>query len=647
MALGFLRRHRRWLFIFLWVVILGFIAFYIPFFRESGAGSPGEAMARVGGIPVSVSEFQRAYLEQRQRLEQLYQGRLDAAMLRRLGLEEQVLEGLVADKLVLLETQRLGLSVDDDTLAREISKLPGLQEDSRFVGSAEYRRRLEAQGRSVEEFEAAMRASLLRDKLDSLVTDGVSVSAAEAEQEFRRRNEQIRAEYVLADAARFRSEVSVSEEDVRARFQAKREAYRVPEKRSLFYLLLDGAALEARVTLTDRDIEAYYQDHRDEFKDEEQACASHILVKVKQGAEATEGHPDAEAREIAQGLLDQLKAGADFAALAKASSEDKGSAANAGDLGCFPRGRMVPEFENAAFSLAAGETSELVKSTFGYHIIRVGARREESVRPLGQVRDGIRRTLSAERAQALLEQKVQAIGAALRRGRSLEEAGREHGLVVQKSPALARGETEEPLRSPELVARAFALRPGEVDRDGFPVPRGFAFIALAEVKPAHLPELKEVQDKLKADLVEERSLEKAAARAGEVKVRAEQPGLDKGGLEKAASGLGLVRKETPALVGRGQPLGDLGSSLTLEEVAYALPEKVVSDPVRVSGGVAVLRVLEKKPFDPVAFEKEKATLIASLREERRRELFQAFMAQARQRIPVERNLEAFRRVAAR
>src|SRR5262249_58850506 len=116
---------------------------------------------------------------------------------------------------------------------------------------------------------------------------------------------------------------------------------------------------------------------------------------------------------------------------------------------------------------------------------------------------------------------------------------------------------------------------------------------------------------------------------------------------KAAEGLGLVRKETPGLVGRGSPLGDLGSGAALEDVAYALPEKVLSDPVRAGSGYAVLRVLEKKTFDPVAFEKEKAPLIAQLKQERRGQMFQAYMAQARQRFTVERNAEVYKRVASR
>src|SRR5439155_415398 len=191
----------------------------------------------------------------------------------------------------------------------------------------------------------------------------------------------------------------------------------------------------------------------------------HILIKVKQG-EAKEGNPDEGPKKIAQGVLDQVKAGKDFAELAKRSSEDQGSAAQGGSLGCFGHGRMVPEFENAAFSLGAGETSDLVQSPFGYHIIRVTEHKDETFSPLAQ----------------------------------------------------------------------------------------------------------------------EKALARARELAAQVRARAEKEGLD-----KAASALGLVRKETPALVGRGQPLAELGSTAALEEAAYSLPEKTLSEPVRAAGGYAVIR----------------------------------------------------------
>ena len=137
----------------------------------------------------------------------MYPGRLDAAMLKRLGLEEQVLDGLVADRVIALEARRLGITVDDEAVAREIATAPEYQRDGHFIGTAEIRRVLELRGMTVEEFENAVRGNLLRKKLGALVASGVSVSPGEVEREFRRRTEQLKAEYVLVEAARFRPQV--------------------------------------------------------------------------------------------------------------------------------------------------------------------------------------------------------------------------------------------------------------------------------------------------------------------------------------------------------------------------------------------------------------------------------------------------------
>jgi peptidyl-prolyl cis-trans isomerase D len=640
MALAVMRRHKRWLYVFLWLVIATFILFYVPAFQgASGAGTPGELLARVGGLPITVGDYQSAYRRQARFYEQIYQGRLDAATRRRMGLERQAFDSLVEERLVELEAERVGLSVSDDVLARAIATDPRFQRDGRYVGSADIKRYLQAQGITEAEFEKGERLNLLRQRLEGLVTASVTVSDAQVEKEFRRRTEQVKAEYVLADAARYRPQTTVSDDDVKARFEKERESYRVPEKRVLSYVLLDPETLRPRVAVTDPEIEAYYREHPEEFKQEAEVCASHVLVKVKATPDAKDGHPEAEAKAMAEKVLAQARGGADFAELAKKSSEDAGSAPSGGDLGCFPRGRMVPEFDQAVFSLEPGGLSDLVKTSFGYHVIRLGSVKEEGTLPLVGVKERIRQIVTMEKVENLAAQKAEALAKLLGKGRKLEDAAKEEGLTLQKTAAFSRGEPPPPLTSPAIASRAFEMKMGDVEKEGFALPRGAAFIALAEIQPSKLPELKEVQDKVRADLVEERALESAQRAAAEVKTRAASATL-----EKAAAALGLVRKETPALTGRDQPLGDLGTSALLDAQAFSLPEKTLSDPVRVPAGYAILRILEKKAFDPAEFEKQRGSIAASLREQKKNELFQAYMGQARDRVAIYREPEAYKRV---
>jgi peptidyl-prolyl cis-trans isomerase D len=638
MALAFLRRHRAWFNWFLVAIILSFILLYIPHKWNEDDGSGAAVLAEVGGEPITVSEYQRAYMAQRARIQNAYQGRLDEDMLRRFGIREQALQMLIDERVLTLEAKRLGLEVDDKAVLQRVQTLPDFSRDGRFIGGQELRRRLELMGMTEREFVERMRAAIIQEKLMALVTSPVTVTAREAEDEFRRGSEQVKAEYVLADAKV--AEESATDDEVKAYFSSHGDAYKLPERRVASYVLLDGMALQSRVSVTDREVEAYYEAHSEEFEQPEESCARHILVKVKAGTEG-DGHPEAEALALAQKTLDQLKGGADFATVAKKVSEDPGSASQGGDLGCFGRGQMVPEFDKAAFTLEPGRLSDLVKTNFGYHIIRVESRKDRKTQPLDQARDRIRQTLLSQKARNLVEEKSAAISAALAKKSNLADVAREQGLTVQKSAPLRRPEGAPPLTAPALLARLFEMKPGQVEPEAFPAGSGYAFVALDEVQAPRLPELKEVQDRVKADLLLDKAQEKARARAAELKSRAEGEGLD-----KAAIALGLVRKETSGLVTREQPFGDLGVVPGIEEAAFALPPNTLSDPVRLPRGYAVLRVLEKKAFDAAAFAKEKDSLTARLVDQRREQLFRAYLQEARKRFPVEKRPEVLRRAVA-
>ena len=202
MALAAMRRHRRWLYGFLWLVILAFVILYVPALSDQQQGTQAETVVNVGGLPISAGEYQRAYSRQRAFYAQMYQGRLDESMLERLGLDSQVLETLVSERLVELEAKRLGISVSDEAVARAIASSPEFQDEGKFIGKDEIRRRLELAGLSEGELERSLRQRLERESLEGLIGAGVEASDAEVEREFRRQTEQVRLEYVLADSAR-------------------------------------------------------------------------------------------------------------------------------------------------------------------------------------------------------------------------------------------------------------------------------------------------------------------------------------------------------------------------------------------------------------------------------------------------------------
>ncbi len=635
MALALMRRHRRWLYIFLWLVIAAFIILYIPAFQQEQSGTPGETIVSVGDSTISVGEFRRAFYRIRRNYDRLYGGRLDEPALRQV--QQQVLESLVAQRIVELEAERLGISVSDEALVRAIATSPEFQDERGFIGTDEIRRRLELQGLNEEQLAESLRRELVREQLQNLVTSVADVSDAEIERELSSQTEQVRLEYVLVDAGRFHQNTQPGEDDIEAWFQANKGAYLVPEKRVVSYALLDPDALRPQVAVSDGEIATYYHDHREDFREEEEACASHILIKVRQG-ETGEGHAEVEARGMAQALLDRLRAGANFAALARESSEDPGSAQSGGDLGCFPPGRMIREFDDAVFGMEPGQTSGLVRTGFGYHIIRLASRRESSVPPLPQVQERIRAVLLDRKMNALAEEKAQLVAVALAGGDPLGVAAEAAGLSVRESTPFPKGEPPPELPSPELAARAFQLETGEAAKEPFPLSNGVAFMALAEIQPEHVPEFDEVRDEIRADLIAEASFAEARSLAARIESRARAVGL-----ERAASEVALVRKETPQLVSRQQPLGELGSSHALDEGVFSLPGGTLSAPVRVSSGWAVVRVLERTTPDSAERAAQREKIRSSLLAQRRSGIFEAFLLAARERYTITRNAEAYRR----
>ena len=633
MALAFLRRHRRWFFVFLWVVILAFVILYIPNL-DPATQLLDTAVATVGGRKIPASEFQKQYLRQRRQFLAMNQGQIDESMLERMGLREQVLSTMVREQLEALEADRLGFQVDDQAVIKAITEDPQLQTNGRFVGTATLTRLLQQQGMTVVDFENEVRKQLKAQRLREAVTDGVRVSDIDVSAEFRRRSELIRAEYVHVPTAPFEAALQPTDDEIKARFEARKDAFRLPERRVLSYLLVDPSELRARVLPTGTEVENYYRANPTEFATPPQVCGRHILVKVKQGAAATEGHEDAEAKALADAALGRLKAGEDFEKVAKEKSEDT-TAANGGNLGCFSREQMVPEFSTVAFGLQAGATSDVVKTSFGYHIIKVDTVAPGNTQPLEQARKGIEARLQDTKSRDLAAQKAAAVAEALESNKTLEQIASAQGLTVKKSEPLQLGKGAGPLTSPVLLSSAFELKAKETSKEGFPAGAGAAFIRVDEIQPPKVPDLAEVKDDVKRDLIRFLAREKAREAARSLAADAERTDLT-----RAAAKAKLTRVETKGLVGRGQAFTEIPQSSVFEDQAFDLAEKKLSAPLDTPSGVAVVRVLEKKSSDETALAQQRDSIREALVSAKKDRLFSSYLQTLTDRYPISRNAEA-------
>ncbi len=635
-----MRRHKGWLKWSLGLVVLTFVIFYIPDFIQQQNATVGatsrEIIAEVGGHPLTVGDFQTRYRTQVQSYRSQFGGNVDESLLRQLGIEQQVIRQMVEEQVASIEAERQGIQVSNEELAQQIVALPVFQEGGQFIGETRYRQILQAQNPplSISEFEEGLRRSMVLDRLRGALTDWMSVTDADLEREYKKRNEKVKLQVVALTADAFRDKIQVSDADVAAHFETHKTDYRVGEQRKIKFLLLDQEAARLKVAVTPAEIQRDYNNSISRYQTPEQIRASHILLK-------TEGKSEADVRTKAEEILEQVKGGADFAALAKKVSEDDGSKATGGDLDYFSRGRMVPEFDAAAFALQPGQTSELVKSQFGFHIIRLTDRKPEVTRPLEEVRTEIQERLASQKASQQVADRAGQLAERIKTPEDLDKAAVESGLKIQESELFTR---ESPIPglgvSPEAAATAFRLADKEI---GGPVatPRGPVFLLVSQKKDAYVPELAEVKDRVRDDLIRTRATDLSRQRAGEI-ATALRAAKD---FNAAAKAQGVAAKET-ALIARGSALPDVGASPEVDRVAFSLPVNGVSDPIATAEGTVIVRVTERDEVTPDEVKKSRETFRAQLLNERRERFFNAYMTKVKDRTAVEIKNDVVRRVLA-
>jgi peptidyl-prolyl cis-trans isomerase D len=617
-----MRRHKGWLKWSLGIVVVMFVLLYIPsFLRPPDTVAANDAIATIGGRKVLVSSFQRAYVQQAQAMRSAYGDAFNEQMLQQFGLGQRILEQLINDEAVLIEAERLGLRVSDAELRQRIMTFPAFQQDGQFIGSERYRQLLASQRPPIlpDQFEADIRRQILGEKLQALVTGWVHVDDAEVEREYRRRNEKVKLELAVFTAEGFKKTIQPTDAELKAQFDKDPEAYRLPEKRRVRFLSLDAAALKARQTATQQEIEDLYRRNQSMYSTPEQVRASHILFK-------TEGKDEAAVRKQAESVLAQVKKGGDFAALAKQHSEDEASKATGGDMDYFGRGAMVKEFDEAVWNLQPGQiTQELVKTQYGFHIIKVADKRAAMTRSVADVRPQLEDQIKTEKAQAEASRKAEELAAKIKAPADLDRVAREESLAVGDSGLFAR---DEPLAglgfAPAVAAKAFELEPNKVSEQ-LSTGQGFAWIVVTEVKPAALPTLDQVRDKVRDDVIRTKAVEVARQRAETMAKAA------RGNFAAAAKAAG-VEVKTTELITRGSPLPEVGTNQAVEDVIFALKPGDTSAPIPTDNAVVVARLVERQDVKPEDMATGKASVADDLRQQRQNQFFGAYMTKAREKI---------------
>ncbi len=414
----------------------------------------------------------------------------------------------------------------------------------------------------------------------------------------------------------------------------------ISEQRKVKYLFIDLEQIKDKIVPTEEQIKEYFQEHEDEYKIEKQVKASHILIKVPAGAEKEQVD---KAREKINNIREKILKGEDFAELAKKFSEDPTNAEKGGDLGFFSKGRMAPEFENAVFSLKKDELSQPVKTSYGYHLIKVTDIKEEHKQSLEEVKSQVELSLKKEAAwEKALESADRSYTELIAKGKmdnKLEDVSKEQSLELKQTDYFFKGgRVKGVFGGPKFSQAAFELVSDEIS-EPVKLNNGYAIISLLETKAPYLPELEEVKQRVEMDLTEEESLRlaKEAAKAAHDKLISGKK------LDEIAAEYELEVKNTDYFTRIGGVPG-IGSLKNWTPKLFALKPNQPAPLIEMAdkGKFYLMMITEKQPISEDKFKEEKAQFAFNLRRQKAGQIFNDWIKSVRQQAEIEINEDLIR-----
>ena len=588
-----------------------------------GIGAPpAGVLATVGDQTVTVPEVQRAARAMIR--QQFPKGGPQASMLVPY-FASRAAEQLINEKVLVAEAHRMGLHASDDELRDEMQHGQlgtMLFPDGKFVGQEEYETFVQRNDMTVPQFEARVKDDILTRKVYALVTSSAFVGDAEVRDEFARRNTKVKFEYAVITQADILKGLHPTDEELKAFYDRNKATYSnsIPEKRRIEYVVVDSAKIAAAARATNQDLQTYYDQHREEYRVAEQVKVSHILIKTPLPAPGAKEDEKAiaDARAKAEDVLKQVKAGGDFAKLAEKYSDDPGSAKSGGELGWIGRGRTVPEFEKAAFSLGKGQTSDLVKSSYGFHIIRLEDKQQAHLKALAEVKSEIEESVKQEKTAHATEVAANALLSQARTD-GFDKAAAAKGQAPVTTDFFSRTDNLPGLASnPQFMETVF----GEAEKappDMVQVPQGFVVFQLLAIKPPATPTFEEIRPRVENEFKNERAGFLLHQKTQELSDRA-KAGHD---LKKAAKDLGATVKTSDLVPPDGQ-VPDMGSMSNASAI-FSLKPGDISGPITSGANGVVAQLLEKQAPTDQEFTEKKEGIRQSLLEAKQGDLFGLFV----------------------
>lgn len=614
--------------VFIAIIALSMLLYLVPQGTNTTEGST-DVLAKIGDQTVTMGEVRQQLDEIRRRnpipkpLEGLY--------------ARNILNQLVFQKEIEFEAKRLGIAVSDQERADRIKQyVPAAFNGDSFVGMDAYTREVQTRFQlTVPVFEDLVKQGLVEEKFRKLITDGISASPAEIQDEFKAQNEKVKLDYVLIKPEDLEGKITPADSEMKAYYDQNKAKFQIPEKRVVRYALLDLTQLRQSTVVTDDDLKVAYQENIQQYQVQNRVHAEHILLMTVGGKTDAEV---AEIRKKAEDILAQAKKkGANFEDLAKKYSEDPGSKAKGGDLGWLVQGQTVPEFEKAAFSLNKGEISDLIKTQYGFHIIKVLDKETAHTKTFDEVKDSIRPALLLNKVDQVASRTADQISADIRQSNktTLDQLAQKYHLTIAETHPVGPGEPVLELgNGQEVKDEIFHLRQGDLSLP-LRTDRGYVVLSIRQSLPAHQGTLEEVRDKVVAELKQQKADELAKAKAQELEKRV------KSGEKFAAAAKALaLDPKTSDPFARNGSVANLGSGKQLA-AAFSLKVGQVGTPLAMGSNWAVYQVAERQEANPADFEKQKKEITDTLLKQKRDLAFSAFQTSLNDRLKQEGKLKLY------
>ena len=614
-------------------VVIAFIAlsmllYLVPQGTNTTEGST-DVLAKIGDQTVTMGEV-RQQLDQIRRQNPIPQP-LEGLYAR------NILNQLVFQKEIEFEAKRIGITVSDQARADRIKMyVPAAFNGDTFVGIDAYTREVQTRFQlTVPVFEDLVKQGLVEEKLRKLITDGISASPAEIQEEFKSQNEKVMLDYVLIKPEDLEAKLTPSDSDIKAYYEQNKAKFMIPEKRVVRYALLDLTQLRQSTVVSDDELKVVYQQNIQQFQVPNRVHVEHILLLT------TGGKTDAEVAEIkrkAEDILAQAKKkGANFEELAKKYSEDPGSKAKGGDVGWVLPGQMVPEFEKASFSLNKGDISDLIKTQYGFHIIKVLDKETAHTKTFDEVKDSLRPNYLLNKVDQQASTIADQISADIRQSNktTLDQLAQKYHLAIAETHPVGPGEPVLELGNGQDVKdQIFHLRQGDLSLP-LRTDRGYVVLSLRQSLPAHQGSLEEVRDKVASEFKQQKANELTKTKAEELEKRVKAGEK----FAAAAKALGLDPKTSDPFARNGS-VANLGSGKQLAP-AFALKVGQVGPALSLGSNWAVYQVLERQEANPADFDKQKKEITDTLLKQKRELAFSAFQTSLNDRLKQEGKLKLY------